>query len=59
MAKTEIIYSKNVGALVVIKFTQNEILAPIAIEKIKFLGAVLEPPAKQHCQSSIFTAKMS
>ena len=31
----------------------------MAIEKIKILGAVLELPAKQHCQSSPFTAKMS
>ena len=30
-------------------------LAPMAIEKIKILGAVLELPAKQHCQSSPFT----
>ena len=26
--------------------------------RIKILGAVLELPAKQHCQSSPFTAKM-
>jgi hypothetical protein len=31
-------------------------LAPMAIEKI--LGAVSELPAKQHCQSNPFTAKM-
>ena len=31
-------------------FTQNEGSAPIAIEKNKILGAVLEPPAKQHCR---------
>ena len=31
----------------------------MAIEKIKILGAVLELPAKQHCQFSLFTAKMS
>ena len=30
----------------------------MAIEKIKILGAVLELPAKQHCQVSLFTAKM-
>ena len=40
------------------EFSSNEKLAPIAIEKIKILGAVLELPAKQHCQSSPFTAKM-
>jgi hypothetical protein len=33
-------------------------LAPIAIEKVKILGAVLELPAKQHCQLSPFTVKM-
>ena len=31
-------------------FTLNELSAPKAIEKIKILGAVLELPAKQHCQ---------
>ncbi len=36
----------------------NEGLAPMAIEKIKILGAVLELPAKQHCQSSPFTSKL-
>ena len=30
----------------------------MAIEKIKILGAVLELPAKQHCQFSLFTTKM-
>ena len=30
----------------------------MAIKKIKILGAVLELPIKQHCQSSPFTAKM-
>ena len=30
----------------------------MAIEKIKILGAVLELPAKQHCQSSPFTSKI-
>ena len=30
----------------------------MAMEKIKILGAVLELPAKQHCQFSLFTAKM-
>ena len=36
----------------------EELSAPMTIEKLKFLGAVLELPAKQHCQSSPFTAKM-
>jgi len=30
----------------------------MAIEKIKILGAILELPAKQHCQSSPFTSKL-
>ena len=30
-------------------------LAPMAIEKILIRGAVMEPPAKQNCQSSPFT----
>ena len=32
----------------------NEGLARMAVEKIKILGAVLELPAKQHCQFSPF-----
>ena len=36
----------------------NECSTPIAIEKIKILVAVLELPAKQHCQSSPFTSKL-
>ena len=39
-------------------FSQTEGLAPMAIEKIKILGAVLELPAKEHCQSSPFTSKL-
>ena len=50
MAKTEIIYPKNVGALVAKNFTYDELSAFMAIEKIKILVAVLELPAKQHCQ---------
>jgi hypothetical protein len=30
----------------------------MAIEKIKILGAILELPAQQHCQSSPFTSKI-
>ena len=33
-------------------------MAPMAIEKIKILGAVLELPAQQQCQSSPFTSKI-
>ena len=49
MAKSEIIYPKNVGALAAMNFTQDKYSAPMAIEKIKILGALLELPAKQHC----------
>jgi hypothetical protein len=37
---------------------KNEDLAPMAIEKIKIPGAILEQPARQHCHSSPFTKKM-
>jgi len=40
------------------EMSSNEYSAPIAIDKIKILGAVLELPAKQHYQSSPFTAKI-
>jgi hypothetical protein len=35
-------------------FSKKEGLAHVTIEKIKILGAVLELPAKQHCQFSPF-----
>ena len=49
MAMTEMIYPKIVGASVAMNFTKNGLSAPMAIEKIKILGAVLELPAKKHC----------
>ena len=52
--KTEIIYSKNVGASAALNFTKEKYSAPMAIEKIKILLAVLELPAKQHCQFGQF-----
>ena len=39
------------------ELSSNELLAPMAIKKIKIPGAVLELPARQHCQSSPFTSK--
>jgi hypothetical protein len=54
LAKTEIIYPKKVGALVAMNFTYNEYSASMAIEKMKILGAILELPAKQHCQFGQF-----
>ena len=30
----------------------------MAIDKIKNMGAILELPAKQHCQTSPFTSKL-
>ena len=53
-AKTEIIYPKNVGALVAMNFTYDTYSAPRKIEKMKILGALLELPAKQHYQFSQF-----
>ena len=38
-------------------FTQNEYSAPSISEEIKILGAVLEPPAKQHRQFGPFIKK--
>ena len=45
---------KNVRAWVSMDFTQDKFSAPIAIEKIKILGAPWELPAKQHCQFGQF-----
>ena len=42
LAKTEIIYPKNVGAQIAMDFTQDKYSAPRTIEKMKILGAVLE-----------------
>ena len=39
-------------------FIKNEGLAPMAGEKIKIMGAVVEVPAKQHCRFSPFTKNM-
>jgi hypothetical protein len=39
---------KNVRAKVSMNFTLDKYSAPMAIAKIKILGAVLELPAKQH-----------
>ena len=58
MAKTEIIYLKDVGASVAMNFAWNELSASMAIAKIKILGAVLELSAKQHCQSRPSTSKL-
>ena len=49
---------KNVRAWVSMDFTEDKYSAPRTIEKMKILGAVLELPAKQHCQSSPFTSKL-
>ena len=50
----ELLSGKNVQAWVSMDFTQDKFLAPIAIEKIKILGAPWELPAKQHCQFGQF-----
>ena len=57
MAETELLYPKNVGAKVAMDLTYNEYSTPMAIEKLKILGAVLELPAKQHRQFCPFTSK--
>ena len=44
----------NSGAYVSMKISSNEESAPMVIEQIKILRAVLELPAKQHCQFSPF-----
>ena len=52
----KLLSGKNVRAWVSMDFTQDKFSAPIAIEKIKILGAPWELLAKQHCQSSPFTS---
>ena len=54
----EILSGKNARAWVSMDFTSNKFLAPRTIEKMKILGALLELPAKQHCQSSPFTSNL-
>jgi hypothetical protein len=49
---------KNASTQISLFLTSYEQLAPMAIEKIKILGVVLELPAKQQCQSSPFTSKI-
>ena len=39
-------------------FTQNEYSAPRTLEKMKILGAVLELPTKQRCQSGPLVSKL-
>ena len=59
MATVELLCLKNAGAQISMFFTSNELSPPMAIKTIKILGAVLELPSKQHCQSSSpFTTKM-
>ena len=46
------------GVKVAMDFTYDNYSAPMAIEKIKILGALLELPAEQHCQSNPFTSNL-
>ena len=46
--------STFLGAYVAMNFSYNEGLAPMAIEKNRILGGVLELRAKQHSQFSPF-----
>ena len=50
---------KNAGTQISMFFTSNEYSAPMEIKRIKILGAVLTLPARQHCQLTPFTSKMS
>ena len=50
----KLLSGKNVRAWVSMDFTQDKFSAPIAIEKIKILGAPWELPAKQHCRFGQF-----
>ena len=43
------------GTSIAMNFIENEGLALMAVKKIRILGAVLELPAKQHCQFSPFS----
>ena len=45
MAKTKIIYPKNVRAKVAMDFTKDRYSTPMEIEKTEILGALLELPA--------------
>jgi hypothetical protein len=56
---------KNAGAKISMFFTYNnhkkflhQMNEPWHLKKIEILGAVLELPAKQHCQSNPFTTKL-
>jgi hypothetical protein len=42
------------GALAAMNLIENEGLAPMAVEKMKILGAVFGLPTEQHCQFSPF-----
>ena len=46
--------STFLGAYVAMNFSYNEGLAPMAIEKNRILGGILELRAKQHSQFSPF-----
>ena len=58
VAMNELLCLKNAGAQISMVFTSNEYYwHPMAIEKIKILGAVLELPARKQYQSNPFTSK--
>ena len=54
----KILSVKNARAWVSLDFTLAKYSATMTIEKMKILGAILELPARQHCQSSLFIAKL-
>ena len=47
LPRNSLLRPKNMGPQVSMEISSNELSAPMVIEKIKILGAVLEPPAKQ------------
>ena len=54
----DILSGKNVCAWVSMDFILDKYSAPRTIEKMKIMGALLELPAKQHCQPSPFTSRL-
>ena len=52
--KDEFLRPRNQGAEVSREISSNIQLAPMAIAKIKLQGAILDLPAKQHCQFGSF-----
>ena len=52
--RIDLLCMENWGTHCTIEISSNECSAPMAIKKIKLVGAALELLAKQHCQFSPF-----